>query len=107
MLTATRAGAEATPAATASPRGGPQATLFMAVIALIILAGALAVAWQQGALARWGAALGLPLTGSGPAGGAEAPDPDAPDHDPGLENAAPDLPPIPRLSVVRVHERAD
>jgi DNA/RNA endonuclease YhcR with UshA esterase domain len=107
MLTATRAGAEATPAATASPRGGPQATLFMAVIALIILAGALAVAWQQGALARWGAALGRPLTGGGPAGGAEAPDPDAPDKDPGLENAAPDLPPIPRLSVVRVHERAD
>jgi hypothetical protein len=95
--------------ANVGPRGADGASPLLLIVALSVigLAGALAVAWQQGALRRWAAALGLPLAVPPDAADADGEEPELADG-PGMANdRTRDLPAVPHLSVVSVRERSD
>lgn len=86
---------------------GASPLLLIVVLSLIGLAAALAVAWQQGALRRWGAALGLPIATTPEPTDADAEEPEPADVAILPDDRTRELPAVPRLSVVSVRERSD
>jgi cell division septation protein DedD/uncharacterized protein YdeI (BOF family) len=87
--------------------GAPSPLLAIVALSIVSLAAALAVAWRQGALRRWGAALGLPIAMPPDASDTDDAEADLVDGPLPPDDRTRELPAVPRLSVVSVRQRPE